>query len=260
MRILRDRKQYNKIHRCLRILIILINSLSLVIGFLVFVPIAQVYKNLNYQCPLYSSIYLKAPVQSSSNISLLIVDEAKSTWSDYSHCEYLISLGIFNAFICVLSMFYFIMFSMKDSDLIENDDCLLIPWILINLVFTLLILVGAFIASFGLASFCSDFLKSLEAIHQGVNFNCKKVQYLEWKNSGGDFVYDYLVVSTVALWVLLILYLLVDLTILMRIGYILKSIKNQKNEQEALIIKYARILKMKRLNKSYDIQLPLKGF
>ena len=259
MRILRNRKQYNDIHRRLRILIILINSLSLVIGFLVFVPIAQVYKNLNYQCPLYSNIYLKAPGHT-SNDSLLIVDEAKSAWSDYSHCEYLISLGIFNEFICVLSMFYFVMFSMKDSDLIENDDCLLVPWILINLVFTLLILVGGFIASFGLASFCSNFFKSLEAINQRFNFDCKKVQYLEWKNSGGDFVYDYLVVTTVALWILLILYLLVDLTILMRIGFILKSIKNQKNEQEALIIKYARILKMKRLNKSYDIQLPLKGF
>lgn len=74
-------EKFKEIHRRLRNVLLVLSSLSFFIGFLVFVPISQVFTNLNYQCPIYAQIDLAEVSISRTNITL-VLNHDKSIWSN----------------------------------------------------------------------------------------------------------------------------------------------------------------------------------
>lgn len=175
----------------------------------------------------------------------------------------MIILGIFNVFSCVFALSFFIMFNMKGNE-IRSDKCLLLPWMILSSLFTFFMLIGACILTHGFSIFCKTFNRSLL---NGLNSKkkslkisypmCRNAQIYLWDNIDSQHLFDYLMISNVSVWLLFVILLLINVVILLRILFVIKYIEYQLHDQELLIIKYARILRMRRINQSYNIQLPM---
>jgi hypothetical protein len=264
------RKKFKKAHNRLRLFIILLNILATLTGFLVFIPLSYSFQNSNNECLLFSSFEVSV-LEKANNDEIYInssfhkiseLNEAKIIWSTRHNCEYIIIVGLINTFMCILAIFFFIMFNMKE--LVANDYCLLIPSIILSSINTIIIFIAVYLSTYGFATFCKNFymklifsFKELTDSH-GLNwYHCRLIQTNNWKNFNAENLFDNYLISSLSLWLLFFLVILLDFAILMRIILVIKYMKYQENKNEFLIIKYARILKTQRINKSYDIQLPV---
>ena len=145
-------------------------------------------------------------------------------------------------------MFFTIMFSLKDQ--IKNDNCLLLPWLIINTSFTIFILTAAVILTNGFVYFCKNINTNLTT--------CRSLQFMIFKDFDNQYLFDYFISSIVSVWLLFVISNLVNVAIILRIVNVFQTIEYKEYNQELLMIKYARITKRHRMNKSYDIQLPLQ--
>lgn len=148
------------------------------------------------------------------------------------------------------------MFSQKDQ--IKHDNCVLIPWLTLNSTFTIAILTGALKLTNGFAYFCETFNTNflLDSKHYS-SITCRNLQFIPLETLSNQYLFDYLIISIGSAWLLFILSNLINATIILRVVYVFQTIEYKEYNQELLMIKYARITKRNRMNKSYDIQLPL---
>jgi len=180
---------------------------------------ALAYKNFDYNCPLYSKLNFKLQLTRSTNTSNKLYEinlNPNSEWTPEFVCHFVLSNSILLSFYAILSLFFFIMFNMKD--LIESDFCLLLPWLLFSLLITILVFVSSFVQTQGLQKFC-DGMKN-NANHVSLT-NCRETQFFYWNDflRLGHF-YDKLLVSTCLSWFTLVIMVFVDLDIFARIKHV----------------------------------------
>lgn len=146
------------------------------------------------------------------------------------------------------------MFNMKD--LIKNDHCLLIPWILISSSFTFIVFIGACMFTHGFSVFCDSYKATIKDIQ--IEGSCRSVQFSRWNVIDTKNLFDYLMVSNISIWILFINLILVDVAIFMRIMCVVKFVESQLHDQEILLVRYYRILRKERMDRSYNMSLPMK--
>lgn len=147
------------------------------------------------------------------------------------------------------------MFNMKD--LIKNDHCLLIPWILISTIFTFVVFIGASMFTHGFSVFCDSYKATIKDIRQ-IEGSCRSVQFSQWISIDTKNLFDYLMVSNISIWILFLNLILVDVVIFLRIMCVVKFVECQLHDQEVLLVRYYRILRKERVDRSYNISLPMK--
>lgn len=190
------RRKFNFSQQFLRISFIILILIALLTSFSLLILIGHVFIGLNYNCPLYSR------VNSANRVS----------WGSPKVCEYTIGVSAFNVCYCIVSLFFFIMFNMKD--LMDSDYFLLIPWVALTTLNTLLVLISACLITSGLVSFCDSFQSVLA---------CKRFSFVEFTKTSlneEDFYFLYLVLSMTFSWILFVFMVLIDANILARIIFI----------------------------------------
>ena len=210
------RKRFLFKQTCLRISFMSLISLGFLLGFLICLPICNLFINFNYQCPLYTKINKYNPVESFStetNQTSVALELTDVNWSPSSICIYCICIGIIEIGYCTISMFFFLMFNQKN--LKESDYFLLSPWIMFTSIVLLLVLVCACMITRGFVDFC------------GNEFDCRVGQLYVWKKINSSYFYDYLIVSLVSSWMLFLVMLLIDVAILIRIVFIYRNYKHE---------------------------------
>ncbi len=196
------------------IIIVFLSSLCMSFSF------ALVYKNFDYNCPLYSKLNFRLELAQSTNVSnkfYEVILNANSEWTSEIVCHFVLSNGILLSFYAILSLFFFVMFNMKD--LIESDFCLLLPWLLFSSLITILVFISSFVQTQGFQKFCDE-MKNLNNPNKPSWQSCRETQFFLWT----DFIqlghfYDKLLVSTCVNWFTFVLMVLVDLDIFARINH-----------------------------------------
>lgn len=197
------------------ILIIFLSSLCMSFAF------ALAYKNFDYNCPLYSRLNLRVKLAPSKNASNKVYEvnlNSNSEWTSEIVCHFVLSNGILLSFYSILSLFFFVMFNMKD--LIESDFCLLLPWLLFSLLITILTFISSFMQTQGLQKFCDE-LKNVHNTNDLAWRSCRESQFFSWN----DFLhlgyfYDKLLISACVSWFTFVLMVFVDLDIYARIKHV----------------------------------------
>jgi hypothetical protein len=183
---------------------------------------ALAYKNFDYNCPLYSRLNFRLELARIKNTSLTknvhVNLHQNSEWTSEIVCHFVLSNSILLTFYSILSMFFFVMFNMKD--LIESDFCLLLPWLLFSLLITILVFISSFIQTQGLQRFCDE-MKNAKNANEPSWRSCRDTQFFSWN----DFLYlgsfyDKLVVSACTSWITFVLMVFVDLDIFARIKHV----------------------------------------
>jgi hypothetical protein len=245
----------------LRILFIFLICVAFLLSFLTFMPIAITLKGFSYQCPLFSKIDYKL-VQMDSNETLVDVNFKNSIWGSELVCQYSFCVGVLTVCYCVMSMFFFIMFNMKD--LIENDYCLLMPWITITSVYTVMIFICACLITNGFSALCDTLVtqhheKNVKIYnlnpHEANKYltECRRAQLYKWKKIDSSGFYDNLTISAIASWLLFVDMIFIDIVILIRILIIYKNLSYQQDEDlQRCLIYLEKKKKLKRIIKNLN--------
>ena len=191
-------------------------SVAFVLGFLIFIPMSTIFINFSYQCPLYTQInqFKLTKLHSlETNQTKNYLELTDVNWSSQNLCIYCICAGVLTICYCVISMFFFVMFNIKD--LVESDYFLLTPWLTFSSVFSLVVLLCACFITVGFVNFCDGLTSS--------QFSCRESQYFEWKRIKNSHFYDYIVLSMSSSWLLFLVMLFVDVDILTRIIFIYRN-------------------------------------
>ena len=233
---------------------ILVNLFAFFVSFLVFMPLAQAFKNLLYRCPLFSTITIKSaqsrPTFTTSNSSTksslnnYYVDSNLIKWDDSNSCELCIVSGIVCTFYTVITLCFSILFNVKH----RMDKQMLPALLVVTLVQSVIMLASAFLLTNGFNLFCSS-------LNMRPRFKCYNLQSIKWTLAfNNESLVDYMIVSLVAAW-LLVVFMLANLCLLLvRIDNFLRTTKSnfKRNKEIQLISKYALISQTRRKNIHLD--------
>jgi len=213
------RRRFQLKQSCLRISFTSLILVSFLLGTLIFFPISKVFINFNYQCPLYTSIVSFKLIESyvETNETRILVETNDILWGPISVCIYSITTGILAFIYSIISLFFFIMFNIKE--MIENDYFLLWPWMVLSSIVTLFVLVSSCLITNGFAIFCSNL--------NNLNKSCRDFQYIDWKKFNSHFFYDYLLISVISSWLLFTIMLFIVMGIFFRILIIYRHYENE---------------------------------
>jgi hypothetical protein len=229
---------------------IFINMFALFISFLVFMPLAQAFKNLLYKCPLYSVISINTqpskPHLNSSRSGVALrslneyyVDSNQIKWNVSSNsCEICIISGILCVFYTVISLCFSILFNVKH----KMDKQILPVLFILSLIQFGVMLSSAYILTNGFSYFCQLNVS---------RFKCYNLQRVKWTLAyENSFLIDYIILSVTAVWCLVLLMLANSLVLLIRIRHFLSVKKNRfrQSKEIRLISTYAQISKTRRKN------------
>jgi hypothetical protein len=214
------RKNFQFNQSCLRISFTSLILIAFVLGFLIFFPIYTVLINFNYQCPLYASIISFKIVEPliETNETRISMEINNSKWGQINICIFSITIGILIVSFSVISMFFFVMFNMKER--IDNDYFLLWPWVTLSSIFTLLVLVCSCLIANGLDTFCASLVTN-------TNSKCRDFQFYDWKKFNASFFYDYLLVSLISSWLLFIIMVFIVVAVFFRIVFIYRNYRHE---------------------------------
>lgn len=216
-------------------LFIYVNSAEFLVSFVQFIPLAQLLKNFNHKCPLYARIH----VNTIFNTSDYYIKEIE--WSNAElFCDYSIISGILSVFYSIITLSFSLLFNKR------TEKQFLPIWFFLTSVQVVLISITVCILTSSLAKLC---LSSL--------VKCRLVQYLKWKSFITNSLYDYLVVSTLAAWLLSLLLIASLLIIILRIRSYLNLMRLNNSTEEFLILKYSKLARDRRLKKvsTYSLHL-----
>jgi len=238
-------EQNYKFQKLFKKCFILSNLILFLVSFFIIIPLGQVFKNLQYKCPLYASLKLIETTSSKLSISetnesssaYFIIDENKSKWSLENNCEFGLASGILCVFYSVILLF-FSMFSIKN----RMDKQILPVWAIYNVFQFLSVFTSAIRITNGFTLFCSQLTK--QSIPQLLS--CRQCQFIKWKIFQNKHLFDYLAVCTVSIWFCLLLIVFNQFIVIIRIRMIYFSNNNAKQQEELLILKYSKLSKKNR--------------
>jgi hypothetical protein len=255
-----------------RVLFMVFIITLLILSFFLFIPISQLYINFNNQCPLYSNIYIRfslsfnqanffssmpLKVDNHTNITTtttttttiisvaaqnttkpkvyIEIDQLKTKWTMMLACEYCLSIGVLILCYCVISLFFFIMFNMHD--IIDNDDCLIVPWLILTVILTLCLFVSNCLVTNGFSIFCFNLLNNnYVQTSYYLQGKCWYAQLFEWRKvSNGAYFYNYYLVLIFCSWLAFFNLLIIDFLLVLRIKL------NIKIKRYNLIVKVAGV-------------------
>ena len=233
-----------------------------ILSFFLFIPISQLYVNFNYQCPLYSNIYLRfssverttlpaiqltdvVNTTKTSTINVLSqtqvfvdIDQGKSKWESMITCEYCLSISVLILCYCVISLFFFVMFNMHD--IIDNDDCLILPWLIITLSLTIALLVANCLITNGFSIFCFNMLNNASTQKRNKDYfegKCSNSGKLMWSQELTGF-YIYFIILIIFSWLAFANILIIDFLLIVRIRLHLSVKKRKLMSKNAKFISY----------------------
>lgn len=209
--------QFNQ--SCLRFSFTSLILVAFVLGFLIFFPMSKVFINFNYQCPLYTSIVSFKIAESliETNGTRISIELTDVVWGPLSTCVFSITIGILSFAYSVISLFFFIMFNIKE--MMENDYFLLWPWMTFSSIITLLVFVCSCLITKGFFHFCST-LNNLQK-------SCRDFQYFNWKRVDAFLFYDLLIVSLFSSWLLFVIMIFIVSGIVIRIFFIYRHYEQE---------------------------------
>ncbi|XP_060079540.1 transmembrane protein 179B-like [Ylistrum balloti] len=170
---------------------------TLICGFFVSIPVGLTNKNFDGMCMLYGDFSLK------SNHELMM----KS--SDHLNCNFSIYLNVLGSIFYSLFLLAYNAYALHKSRSNGNVgfEMWVLPFILLNAVMTIMILVSSCIVTVGLNEFCSGITQSI------FYSSCIDAQNKEWINVNtgemfnvGNF-YELLTVAKLASWVSFMLWI-----------------------------------------------------
>ena len=203
------------------------NSIGFLISFVLFMPIAQVLKNLQYKCPLYSTIRI-----SNINFNSTIIDESKIKWSNDKSCEYCIISGVLSVFYTMLILVFSFFFTN------QMEKQLLPVWTILTVVQLLLLISTSSILTTGFNHLCVNF---------GNEFNCRLIQQLKWKHFNNNHLFDYIIIAQIASLLLTALLVTNLLNVIFRIKDFYRLNNKDETKEQYLISKYSEIAKNRRV-------------
>lgn len=250
-----------------RIIFMVFISTLLMLSFFLFIPISQLCINFNYQCPFYSKLVINfvkienslatiptttiiqtfnesnnfstsTSKQPTTNLPInqvyyIEVDQSNSKWASMTTCEYSLSVSVLILCYCVITLFFFVMFNMHD--IIDNDDCLVIPWFILTLILTLCLFVSNCLITDGFGIFCSNIIQN-DYKNSYLGGQCSRAQNFEWKKvANGAYFYTYLLIILICSWFAFLNILIIDFLLLIRIRL------NFKLKEHALIVQVAGV-------------------
>jgi hypothetical protein len=148
-------------------------------------------------------------------------------------CEYSLSISILILCYCVISLFFFVMFNLHD--IINNDDGLIIPWLILTSVLALCLFISNCLITDGFSIFCSNLVFSDNKENGYLQGQCRRAQIFEWKKvvDGAFPFYNYFLVLIVSFWFAFLNLLFICFLLILRIRF------NSKIKEHKLIVKVA---------------------
>ena len=252
--------QHLEFQKRMKHIFIAVNLFAFLISFLVFMPLAQAFKNLSYKCPLYSVVSVSSQsnkqqqqqqqqnqphINASASFTLtslkdFYIDSNQIKWnvSSNNSCEICIISGILCVFYTVITLCFSILFNVKH----KMDKQILPVLFVLSLIQCMIMFSSAYILSNGFSEFCQLNLS---------RFKCYDLQRIKWTLAydNGSLV-DSLIVSMTAVWCLVLLMMANSVVLLVRIRYFLKIKKNhfRQSKEIRLITRYAQISRTRRKN------------
>ena len=219
--------KHKKLQKIMKKLFIYVNTFEFFVSFAQFFPVAQLFKNFNYKCPLHARFHINR-VTNTTDYYIRDIE-----WSNKEfYCEYSIVSGILSVFYSIITLSFSLLFNKK------TEKQFLPIWSILTTIQLGLISITVYILSSSLANLCF--------FSFNINFKCRLVQYLKWKKFITNSMFDYIVIASIASWLLTVLLILDLLIIVFRIrNYI--TFSRLINSKEILIIQeYSKLAKARR--------------
>jgi hypothetical protein len=193
--------------RNIRLVFFCLITILFVLSFCISITISRIYINFNHQCPLFGKIRL---------LNQLVIDFSLSKWSKFNYCQLSMSFGVLLTFYCVFSVFFFAMFNFRD--VIESDDCLILPWLGLSVLMSLFGLINAYLLSNGFDVLCNN-------LSENNRLTCRSFSLTSLS--------DDLVLSLVSSWCVILILVLICVCLIVRLNI------DRKDAQRRIIFKTA---------------------
>lgn len=193
--------------RNIRIVFFCLITILFVLSFCLSITTSRIYINFNHQCPLFGNIRL---------LNRLAIDFSLSKWTKFNYCQLSMGFGVLLTFYCVFSAFFFAMFNFRD--VIENDNCLILPWLSLSVLMSLGSLINSCLLSDGFYVLCKN-------LSETNSVTCRRFSLISLS--------DDLVLSLVSSWCVLVILILICACLITRICI------DRKDAQRKIIFKTA---------------------
>ena len=111
----------------LRITFLLFITLIGLTSFTVALTIGSSVVQFKQQCPLYASFKFQTIITNGSNWRIKIIPLSER-FSPQTTCDFCTFYNVFTFIYCIITGFFFILFNGDQRIMINNDQCLIIPW------------------------------------------------------------------------------------------------------------------------------------